>query len=61
MAIVVISFVFGFYKVLGLTWLAIPWMYPAEVERSSGTIEELALRRRRTESAISWRYYRMRR
>jgi len=31
-SIVAISFVFGFYTVFGLTWLAIPWIYPAEVD-----------------------------
>ncbi|KAL3458345.1 general substrate transporter [Aspergillus heterothallicus] len=28
---VAIAFVFAFYTVFGLTWIAVPWMYPAEV------------------------------
>ena len=30
-SIVAISFVFVFYTVFGLSWISIPWMYPAEV------------------------------
>lgn len=28
---VAITFVFGYYTTFGLTWIAVPWMYPAEV------------------------------
>ncbi|KAK9427035.1 hexose carrier protein [Lipomyces doorenjongii] len=28
---VAIAFVFGYYTTFGLTWIAVPWMYPAEV------------------------------
>jgi hypothetical protein len=30
-SIVPIAFVFSYYTVFGLTWIAIPWIYPAEV------------------------------
>ncbi|KAI0894276.1 hexose carrier protein [Annulohypoxylon nitens] len=29
--IVAVSFIFGFITVFGLSWIAVPWMYPAEV------------------------------
>ncbi|KAI1212067.1 hexose carrier protein [Annulohypoxylon truncatum] len=29
--IVAISFIFGYITVFGLSWIAVPWMYPAEV------------------------------
>jgi hypothetical protein len=28
---VAIAFVFAFYTVFGMSWIAIPWMYPAEI------------------------------
>ncbi|KAI1451778.1 hexose carrier protein [Annulohypoxylon moriforme] len=30
-SIVAVSFIFGFITVFGLSWIAVPWMYPAEV------------------------------
>lgn len=68
---VAIAFVFGFYTVFGLSWIAIPWLYPAEVNTQPWRNRGAALATATNWicnyaivlvtpigiAAISWRYY----